>query len=351
MAGFPRSRRSAFTLIELLVVIAIIAILIALLLPAVQQAREAARRTQCKNNLKQLGIALHNYHDTFLRFPALRMGPNDAANRQGDQTGLIYLLPYLDQAPLYNQIPQDGTVPVVWTTTFQPWRNTVGTAVLCPSSFIPGSGTGISSNGPLGMKSYHFCVGTTIRDNWAGPTNGMFQFGVLTGGYKGLRDAVDGSSNTILMSERVIGNFGTRSPLGQSVYGISGIDTNPTLCQATVSNKQYIGSAAISTWGHGTLWAFGHPHWSAVTTVLPPNGPSCYMLSSGTTNDNPSNAWGIFSPTSYHTGGVHVLLGDGAVRFVSENIDAGNYGAPPTPNFGVWGALGTIRGGETVGEF
>jgi prepilin-type N-terminal cleavage/methylation domain-containing protein len=348
MSGFPRSRRSAFTLIELLVVIAIIAILIALLLPAVQQAREAARRTQCKNNLKQLGIALHNYHDTFLRFPALRMGPNDAALRQGDQVGLIYLLPYLDQAPLYNQIPQNGTAPVVWTLSFQPWANTVGSAVLCPSSFIPGSGSGVSStmNGPLGMKSYHFCVGTTINNNYAGPTNGMFQFGVQTAGYKGLRDAVDGASNTILMSERVIGNHGTRSILGQSVFGINGVDTNPALCLATVSNKQYIGSANISSWGHGTLWAFGHPHWSAVTTVLPPNGPSCYPG-----GDNPSNAWGIFTPSSYHTGGVHVVLGDGAVRFISENIDCGNYGVAPNPNFGIWGALGTIRGGETIGEF
>ena len=346
MTAFQRPRRTAFTLIELLVVIAIIAILIALLLPAVQQAREAARRTQCKNNLKQLGIALHNYHDTFLRFPALRMGPNDAANRQGDQTGLIYLLPYLDQAPLYNQIPQDGTVPVVWTTTFQPWRNTVGSAVLCPSSFIPNSGSGVTANGPLGMKSYNFCVGTTINDNYAGATNGFFQFGVTIGGYKGLRDATDGASNSIMMSEAVIGNPGSRLILGQSAIGVAGFDTNPLLCLATVANKQYIGGTGISTWGRGTLWAFGHPHCSAMTTVLPPNGPSC--MPGG---DNPSNQWGIFSASSYHTGGVHVVLGDGAVRFISENIDCGNYGSGAAPNFGTWGALGTIRGNETVGEF
>src|SRR5215218_3882471 len=107
-----RPARRGFTLIELLVVIAIIAVLIALLLPAVQQAREAARRSQCKNNLKQLGLALHNYHDVFNRFCDLRGGPNDGAGRQGDQCGLVRLMPYFDQAPAYNMIPQNATVPV-----------------------------------------------------------------------------------------------------------------------------------------------------------------------------------------------------------------------------------------------
>lgn len=341
-------RRAAFTLIELLVVIAIIAILIALLLPAVQQAREAARRTQCKNNLKQLGLALHNYHDSHNRFPALRMGPNDGAGRQGDQTGLIYLLPFMDQANIYSQIPQDHTVPVVWTTTFAPWRNTAGPVMLCPSAPIPGTGSGISANGPLGLKSYHFSVGTTINNNYSGATKGMFQFGATSGaGFKGFKDITDGSSNTIAMAERVLGNPGTRSILGQSVFNVAGIDTNPVLCLATASNKQYVAGTSISTWGSGSLWAFGHAPQAAVTTVLPPNGPSCWAGNS----DNPSNQWGIFSATSMHTGGVQVLLGDGSVRFISENIDCGNYGANPTPNFGVWGALGTIAGGEVVGEF
>jgi len=344
-----RVRKSAaFTLIELLVVIAIIAILIALLLPAVQQAREAARRTQCKNNLKQLGLALHNYHDNYSRFPALRMGPNDGANRQGDQTGLIYLLPFMDQANIYSLIPQNGTVPVVWTTSFQPWRNTPGPVVICPSSPTPGSGSGVTANGPLGMKSYHFSVGTTINNNYIGATNGMFQFGVLPGAsYKGFKDITDGTSNTIAMAERVLGNPGTRSILGQAVFNVAGIDTNPVLCMATAQNKQYVTGTSISTWGSGTLWAFGHAPQAAVTTVLPPNAPSCWAGN----NDNPSNQWGIFSATSLHTGGVQVLLGDGSVRFVSENIDCGNYGVAPTPNFGIWGALGTVNGGEVTGEF
>jgi prepilin-type N-terminal cleavage/methylation domain-containing protein/prepilin-type processing-associated H-X9-DG protein len=340
-------RRTAFTLIELLVVIAIIAILIALLLPAVQQAREAARRTQCRNNLKQLGLALHNYHDVFLMFPAMRRGPNDGAGRQGDQTGLIALLPYFDQAALYNQIPQDATVPVVWTTTYQPWRNTVGGVVLCPSAPIPTSGSGVSTNGPLGVKSYHFCVGTTINNNYSGATNGLFQFGAIVGGNKGFRNVTDGTSNTLAMGERVLGNNGNRSVLGQTAFNVTGVNANPILCQATSVNRQYTAATSISTWGSGTLWAFGHPAQTAFNTVLPPNSPSCWEANT----DNPSNQPGIFSLTSLHTGGAHVLMADGAVRFVSENIDAGNYGAPPTPTYGVWGALGTVAGGETVGDF
>jgi hypothetical protein len=150
------------------------------------------------------------------------------------------------------------------------------------------------------------------------------------------------------MAERVLGAPGTRNILGQSAFNVTGgIDTNPVLCQATAANRQYVSGTSISTWGSGSLWAFGHAAQAAVTTVLPPNSPSCWPNNS----DNPSGVWGIFSATSLHTGGVHVLMGDGAVRFISENISCGNYGVAPTPNFGVWGALGTIAGGETVSDY
>lgn len=333
----PIQRRKAFTLIELLVVIAIIAILIALLLPAVQQAREAARRTQCRSNLKQLGLALHNYHDNYNRFCDLRGGPNDGAGRQGDQSGLVRLLPYLDQAPAYSTIPQNNTVPVCWDSSFAPWVMNFN-VLLCPSSPL------IDKKNGCGLKSYHFSVGTTINDNYAGKTTGLFQFS--TQGYRSMRDITDGSSNTLAMSEKGLGVPG-RSIIGQSVYNVPGIDTNPTLCLAVSSLGQYNTGASISSWGQGTLWAFGHAHWNAVTTVLPPNSPSCYAYNS----DNPSNAWGIYSPNSYHTGGVHALMGDGAVRFISNNIDAGNYGSGFPASFGIWGALGTIGGGETVTDF
>ncbi len=339
MRLFRRMRRSGFTLIELLVVIAIIAVLIALLLPAVQQAREAARRTQCKNNLKQIGLSLHNYHDVFNRFCDLRGGPNESCcGRGGDSGGFVRLLPYLDQSPLYNQIPQNAAFPATWSNT-PVWTQQLS-LLLCPSSPVaPPQGA------PVTVKCYKFCVGTTINDNYAGATNGMFQFSQK--GYKGLRDCSDGSSSTIAVAETAVGNSGTKSVLGNSVYGVGGVDTNPTICKALVGpGLTYTAGTNVSSWSQGSLWAFGHPHWSAVTTVLPPNSASCEPF-----GDNPSNAWGIYTPTSYHTGGVNVLMCDGSTRFVGNNIDCGNYGTGSPASFGVWGAIGTIAGNEVVGDF
>jgi prepilin-type N-terminal cleavage/methylation domain-containing protein len=337
-----QSRRDrAFTLIELLVVIAIIAVLIALLLPAVQQAREAARRSQCKNNLKQFGLALHNYHEVYNLFCDLRGGPND--NRGGDECGIVQLLPYIDQAPMYNMLPKTGNPNVPWDGSFVPWKTPVG-VFLCPSSPVPGNWTGA----PVQLKSYKLSVGTSINNNCWNTTNGLFAFS-WSGGHKGIRDITDGSSNTIAMAETGLGPppGSSRMIQGQCVVGIAGIDTNPTLCMATASGGFYLAGNNISSWGQGTLWPFGHPGWSAVTTVLPPNSASC----TGNTGDNMSSGWGIFTPNSFHTGGAQVLLADGAVRFISNNINCGNYGAGSPPNFGVWGALGTINGGETIGAF
>ena len=337
MRMFKAIRRSGFTLIELLVVIAIIAVLIALLLPAVQQAREAARRTQCKNNLKQIGLALHNYHDVFNKFCDLRGGSNDGAGRGGDECGFVRLLPYLDQSPMYSLIPVNNP-NVCWDGNFVPWKTQL-TVLLCPSSLPTTLQSGVA------MKNYKFCVGTTIQDNYQLPTNGLFQFSRV--GYKGVRDCTDGTSNTIAVSETGAGVPGSNSMIGNTAINIVNFQTTPTLCKAVQgSNMQYAAGTTISSWGQGTLWPFGHPNWSAVTTVLPPNSPSC-----ATGGDNLSNAWGIFTPSSYHTGGVNCLMADGGVRFISNNIDAGNYGSGAPPNFGTWGALGTASGNETVGEF
>jgi prepilin-type N-terminal cleavage/methylation domain-containing protein/prepilin-type processing-associated H-X9-DG protein len=324
-------RRRAFTLIELLVVIAIIAILIALLLPAVQQAREAARRSACKNKLKQLGIALHNYHDVYKFFPHGRGGWD--INRGGDFSGMVALLPYFDQKPMYDQYAAGPAQP--WDASFAPW-STIIDSILCPSDTLPST-----RNNNCGYKSYKFCVGTTINNCYSGDTNGMFSHSYR--GCKKIADVFDGTSNTVVMGETGLGNVGNPNDIiGRAVYSIAGIDTTPATCLTYASNGLYTGGT-VSTWHMGSLWAFGHPHWNFFQTVLPPNSPSCYVGA-----DNPSNAWGLWSLSSRHPGGAHVLLGDGAVRFISENINTGSL----TPgNYGVWGALGTIAGKEPVGEF
>jgi prepilin-type processing-associated H-X9-DG protein len=236
-------------------------------------------------------------------------------------------------------IPQ-GQPNQPWDGSFVPWQQQMS-VLLCPSD------SGGPQQATVALKSYHFCVGTTINDNYQGITNGLFQFSQR--GYRGMRDINDGSSNTVALAEMGLGRGnGAREIIGQSAWGISGIDTNPTLCLASAAGGQYLGGTNISSWGQGSLWPFGHPHWSAVTTVLPPNSPSCVLGPSG---DNPSNAWGILSANSRHVGGAHVLMADGSVHFISNNINAGNYGAGSPPSFGVWGALGTVNGGEPVTNF
>jgi prepilin-type N-terminal cleavage/methylation domain-containing protein len=349
------SLRRGFTLVELLVVIAIIGVLVALLLPAVQTAREAARRTQCINNQKQVGLALHNYHDVYNRFVYLRGGRNSGANRCGDYHGILALLPFFEQGNRFQQWASDPNAVEPWNNTYAPWQNQIH-SLLCPSSYKPSN-----LYYPNAMqRSYHFSVGTTIIGNYNGPTEGMFGFqtpGAVSNpcpsgpnGQKAFKDIVDGTSNTVAISEKALGfNPKTTSIFGQAVfsYTATSLDNNPAICLATAQNRRYtVAMANISTWTAGSLFAFGHPHWAAFTTVLPPNSPSCYEGA-----DNPSNRSGIFSVSSYHPGGAVVCLGDASVRFITDNINCGNYGAPPNRNYGVWGALGTINGGESLSDF
>jgi len=354
----PRSKRlRGFTLIELLVVIAIIAILIALLLPAVQQAREAARRTQCRNNLKQLGLALHNYHDVYNMFPPFSGGSGQPANPgpgPGFRTrlsGFIALLPYYDQAPLYNQIWSDNPSVFPWNSATY-WNQSIP-AVRCPSD--PGLPTP-PVGAYRGARDYVFCAGDGVSgngDNTGSATPIPVQTRGLFGAVMcyGIRDCTDGTSNTIAMSEAVI-------PLGSDRFGAvaapTGI-TTPAACSAlyNASTKTYPGGGFTADTTRGYRWGDGAAYFSAFTTAVPPNGANCF---SGST----ANHWyqGFYTASSMHTGGVHCLMGDGAVKFISENISTGNQAAaPPVANgggqspYGVWGALGSKNGGETPGDF
>ena len=349
-----RNRNRGFTLVELLVVIAIIGILIALLLPAVQAAREAARRSQCTNKMKQIGLALHNYHDTHKKFCALKAGTqgtspswNDGNN--GQLCGMIALLPYLEQTALWDQITSTQTYgsttfppygPAAWRTDYPPFREQVAT-LLCPSDI--GSGSRDPST-QQGFNNYMFSVGDHINRNaYDQPTRGPFAHHH----YSAFRDIRDGSSNTIALAERCIYSASELIRGDTALNGGTTIASDPTTCLALKgTNGKYIPGLSYDH-DTGRRWADGRPAWNGVTTVLPPNSPSCLA-------DTRSWEWGIFTPTSYHPGGVNCVMVDGSVQFISETIDTGNLAAAqPGKNggqspYGVWGALGSKAGGEAV---
>ncbi|MBA3313550.1 MAG: DUF1559 domain-containing protein [Planctomycetaceae bacterium] len=366
---FTNLRRRGFTLIELLVVIAIIAVLIALLLPAVQQAREAARRTQCKNSLKQLGLAMHNYHDTFLSLPFGEMlsdptfAPHPNIGNGGQRhSGFVPMLPYFEQGPLFQQISAVSFSRVPWDGGFAPFTAKIP-MLLCPSD------ADTSVGGNIGKTNYMFSRGDSAWDHnqWSGNGGrgfrGMF-CGVgdnwqdnSQGRCKAFGDITDGLSNSIAMSERIKakGNSNKVKDGGTAIrVGATMRETNPSLCLAQISNGLYTGEARHWV---GTRWPDGAPAFTGHTTVLGPNKGSC-------TQNDWDGEDGIYEPSSHHTGGVQVLMGDGAVRFVSDNINTGNTtcGVPdgngpfctgkggPSP-YGVWGALGSVSGGDITGDF
>ncbi|MFG0335442.1 MAG: DUF1559 domain-containing protein [Maioricimonas sp. JB049] len=356
--------RAGFTLIELLVVIAIIAILIALLLPAVQQAREAARRTQCKNNLKQLGLAIHNYVDTYGLFPNKRQGTaNHGDCMRGNaefSSGWLRILPYIDQAPLYNQWSSPQTFngidfpafgPCPWgphENGYTPYYTQVST-LMCPSD-----GNIASKTNARGATNYKFSVGDSIRSDGAmGYNESPLSRGIFgnRNGRVTFASIGDGTSNTIMLSERLYP--GDRNAVGQGVaHNLGdGIVSNPAECNLVVDPNNPTRYNTASTTGWGFKWDHGSTSHVGFTTVLPPNGPLC--ASAG--NDNQSH--GIYPPSSQHTGGVNAVMADGSVRFISENIDTGDLTQPhptglnqPSP-YGVFGSLGSRMGGETISNF
>ena len=346
MLNAPARERRGFTLVELLVVIAIIGILVGLLLPAVQAAREAARRMSCSNKMKQLGIAMHNYNDTFNKLPYGQRAEGSQNARR--YSGFVGMLPFMEQQPLFTQISGDNFAAVPWDGGYVPFTTEIPT-FLCPSDR--------EREGGVGKTNYMFSRGDTTWDHndWAG-SGGRGLRGMFTGNSRqfGFNDVTDGLSNTLAMSERTLGQAGQNVLDGGTVMsmGDNFRNNNPSECLAQVgTGKRYIGTSR----GHwaGLRWPDGAPAFTGCTTVLGPNTASCTQ-----------NTWdgedGIYEPMSRHPAGVHGLMGDGAVRFIAETIDTGNRALPPPdapgqPNaqspYGVWGALGSKSGGETTQAF
>ncbi|MEZ5943094.1 MAG: DUF1559 domain-containing protein [Planctomycetaceae bacterium] len=306
MCELRSKRRTGFTLIELLVVIAIIAVLIALLLPAVQQAREAARRSQCKNNLKQLVLAMHNYHDSHNVFP---YGYMESGGYHLRDTWMQQALPYFDQAPLYNQYQSwNGQ----WIMDTPPdMKDLVIATLMCPSDPsgpATGGGGGPRSNGRGFQGNYVVCAGNM-------PMNANTDIGGMFYGLSShrMRDMIDGTSNTLFMSEVII-----RGKSGTS-WGEGG-----------------------GYWGGGRGGGYGFLTEETPNTSLP---DQVYQCKSTTWPESPCTslttyANGRIYARSYHIGGVHAGLGDGSIRFISENIDRN-----------LWNGLGTRQGREVLGEF
>jgi prepilin-type N-terminal cleavage/methylation domain-containing protein/prepilin-type processing-associated H-X9-DG protein len=366
-----RHTRHAFTLVELLVVIAIIGVLVALLLPAVQAAREAARRTQCGNNLKQLTLALHNYHDTYQSFVYRRGGTqvpntNDGSNR-GRLSGFIPLLPFIEQKAMYDNIAQGDPgigVPPQGKVAWNSWPTTSGAKHIgwndSPDSLLCPSDNGYSTKRGR-LNSYAFSVGDQVENNLNG-LGGHLRgpFGLAANTYN-MGHITDGTSNTLAFSERVNhqkvpsnpykqqapGNVGTSTEL-EHVLGVatrvSGLINRPSLCRATSNGKYFLAGTPVSS-RFGISWHDGQTAYIGFSAVLPPNAPAC---SDG--GDWGDQAHMVVPPSSRHPGGVNASLCDGSVRFISNTINTGNLNARQRATgasvYGVWGAMGSKDGGD-----
>lgn len=394
-----RKANSAFTLVELLVVIAIIGVMVGLLLPAVQAAREAARRMSCGNNFKQIGLAIHNYHSAYQQLTMQSGGTSNAVNattpnpinapghNRNQLSWLVGLTPFFEAQSLWEQISnpfRSGTltyqamgpdpykhVASHGTSPYSPWLTEIST-LRCPSD----PGFGLPSHG---RTNYAACVGDSVLNTDRGKhletgvldnatridqTNascrGVFYPAVvMTFG-----DILDGLSNTIIAGEIAtdLGDDDVRTraavkPMAATLWGAGG--NRSCFPFRDVQRPMFWAPTGVTFMGgspeymRGFQWALGRPLYTSMTTITPPNSELCW-------NSTQQRTFGIAPPSSRHQGGCHVLMSDGAVKFITDSVDTGNLDRPHVRTgagftepgsespYGLWGSLGTRANGEVI---
>lgn len=382
-ARFHNTEKEGFTLVELLVVIAIIGILIGLLLPAVQAAREAARRMQCTNRMKQLGIACHNYHDSFVKcYPAGAFSYKGGDGRVRRISGFVSLLPYMEQGALYDQISADKfSADFNQDEQTKVYMQSRLSELLCPSD---GNAQDISENSQAPVN-YRFSYGDfpihtanmEVTDSdinkWVLASLGSTAKTICnanrgafaTQQWNGVKAVTDGLTNTVFFSERNINldkrNYKSgyvvsatnlsvkyRNTVYEAKTAAAGLAVDTCLGFQTNGNvfDNALADSSLADWS-GKRWSDGALVYTGFTTILSPNSPSCMAY-------NEPTSGGLISPTSNHSGGVNCAMGDGSVRFISDLIDCKDINGNPVPAIGYnsfteygksyhgpWGALGT----------